>query len=495
MLITDVQVSGLRAPVDVRCTEGLVSEIGSPLQRVQGEQLLCGSGAALLPGLHDHHIHLLALAALYNSVQCGPPDVANAEQLAQALRAHVRKGGRTGGQSGRQREWLRGVAYHESVAGPLDRWRLDEIVSDRPLKIQHRSGKLWIVNSVAAELLALDDHVNLAGVESDSRGRPNGRLFRLDCWMRAQLAQDAQAGPSAMPALSAVSRRLASYGVTGVTDTTPDNGEFALQYFVRAAAAGDLLQDVRVMGDDTLPQSDCMQIQRGERKVMLDENALPDWDALLAIFARAHREGRAVAVHCVTPAELVLTLSALRAVGVRRGDRIEHASLVPAEVMPLLREVGVRVVTQPGFIRERGDQYLQAIAASEHGDLYRCHSLLHEGIPLAGSTDAPYGDCDPWAAMRAAVQRSTPSGMLLGEAERLNPEQALALFTSAADDPGGDSREIAVGATADLCLLDRGWESARLRLRSDDVMATIRRGEVIYHRERQDIAGLVICER
>ena len=85
--------------------------------------------------------------------------------------------------------------------------------------------------------------------------------------------------------------------------------------------------------------------------------------------------------------------------------------------------------------------------------------------------------------------------MLLGEAERLNPEQALALFTSAADDPGGDSREIAVGATADLCLLDRGWESARLRLRSDDVMATIRRGEVIYHRERQDIAGLVICER
>lgn len=481
MLITDVEVAGRGALVDVRCAQGLVSEIGSSLPRINGEQVLPGFGAGLLPGLHDHHIHLLALAALSGSVQCGPPHVVNAGQLAQVLRAHARAGGQSG--------WLRGVAYHETVAGPLDRWQLDHIVSDRPLKIQHRSGKLWIVNSAAAELLALDAHANLAGVELDGNGRPNGRLFRLDGWMRAQLARVAPAEAGAMPTLSAVSRRLASYGVTGVTDATPGNGAPELQYFVRAAAAGELLQDVRVMGDDTLPFSDCAQVRRGERKVMLDENALPGWDTLLETFANAHREGRAVAVHCVTPAELVLTLSALRAVGVRRGDRVEHASLVPGEVLPLLREVGVRVVTQPGFIHERGDQYLQAIAAAEQGDLYRCHSLLVEGIPLAGSTDAPYGDCDPWSAMRAAVQRSSRSGRLLGPAERLDPEQALALFTSAADDPGGASREIAVGATADLCLLDRGWQSARQRLCSDDVMATIRRGELIYHREQRDIGG------
>jgi predicted amidohydrolase YtcJ len=478
VLISDVQVAGHRALVDVRCAQGLVREIGSSLQRINGEQLLRGFGAALLPGLHDHHIHLLALAALCNSVQCGPPDVVNAEQLAQVLRDDAQSG------------WLRGVGYHESVAGELDRWQLDDIVSDRPLKIQHRSGKLWIVNSAAAELLALHKHASLSGVELDSSGRPNGRLFRLDGWMRTQLAQIAQTRARAMPPLSAVSRRLASYGVTGVTDATPDNGAFALEYFMCAAAAGDLLQDVRVMGDDTLPQAGCMQIQRGERKVMLDENRLPDWDTLLATFANAHREGRAVAVHCVTPAELIFTLSVLRAVGVRSGDRIEHASLVPAEVLPLLREVGVRVVTQPGFICERGDQYLQAIAPTEHGDLYRCHSLLRDGIPLAGSTDAPYGDCDPWAAMRAAVQRNSRSGLLLGAAECLNPEQALALFTSAADDPGGASRSIAVGATADFCLLDRDWQSARLRLCSDDVRVTIRRGNLIYHREQQHSMNL-----
>jgi predicted amidohydrolase YtcJ len=92
--------------------------------------------------------------------------------------------------------------------------------------------------------------------------------------------------------------------------------------------------------------------------------------------------------------------------------------------------------------------------------------------------------------MRAAVQRNSRSGLLLGAAECLNPEQALALFTSAADDPGGASRSIAVGATADFCLLDRDWQSARLRLCSDDVRVTIRRGNLIYHREQQHSMNL-----
>lgn len=471
MLIADVQLVGRHELVDVRCTHGVIVEIGPSLQRVAGEQLLRGVGAALLPGLHDHHIHLLALAALCNSVQCGPPAVSNLTQLAQALR------------EGEQSGWVRGVGYHESVAGSLDRWQLDEIVSDRPLKIQHRSGKLWIVNSVAAELLSLDRHVGLAGIELDNNDRPNGRLFRLDNWMRAQLEQ---AESLDMPSLSSVSRRLASYGVTGVTDATPDNGVFAMQYFARAAASGDLLQNLRVMGADVLPSSTCAQVQCGERKVMLDENTLPDWDTLHAIFANAHRQGRAVAVHCVTPAELVLTLSVLRAVGPRAGDRIEHASLVPADVLPLLREVGVRVVTQPGFVHERGDQYVLAVPAGEHDDLYRCHTLLAQGIPLAGSTDAPYGDPDPWAAMRAAVHRTTRAGIAIGPAEQLSPEQALAMFTCAADDPGGVSRTIAVGEAADLCLLDRSWEAARQRLCCEDVEATIRQGRLTYQRERPE---------
>lgn len=465
MLIANVRIAGRDGVVDVRCADGLIAQIAPSLVRVTHEQVIDGAGAALLPGLHDHHIHLYALAAQHRSVHCGPPNIASREQLGRALRADPGSG------------WLRGVGYHESVAGELDRWALDELLPHRPVKIQHRSGKLWIVNSLAAQELALDEHATLSGVSVDDAGRPNGRLFRLDAWMREQLVQSAA---TTLPSLADVSRLLASYGVTGVTDATPDNSPRTLRQLARAVASGELLQNVRVMGADALPASECVQVLSGERKVMLDDDALPDWDSLYAIFDGAHRQGRAVAVHCVTPAELVLTLSVLRAVGPLPGDRIEHASLVPQDVLPLLREVGVRVVTQPGFVHERGDQYVDAIDAAEHGDLYRCHALLAQGIPVAGSTDAPYGDPDPWAAMRAAVQRKSRSGIPIGLAERLTPEQALALFTSTADNPGGASRRIAIGAIADLCLLNCTWEDARLRLRSEDVRATIRSGVVIH---------------
>jgi len=469
MLITDVQVAGQAHPVDVRCADGSIVEVG-PALRHTGEQVLQGTGAALLPGLHDHHLHLFALAAYLDSVQCGPPRVSQRSELASALR------------SDRGTGWLRGVGYHESVAGPLDRWQLDRIVADRPVKIQHRSGKMWIVNSLAADLLALDGAVGLPGVELDSVGRPNGCLIRLDDWLRARQAAD---GAAAMPSLVRVSRLLASYGVTGVTDTSPDNGAFEMAAFAAAVDSGELLQQVRVMGHEELPESRCGRVERGERKVMLDEHALPGWEDLLRTFATAHQQGRALAVHCVTPAELVLALSALREVGPLPGDRIEHASLVPAEVLPLLREVGVRVVTQPAFIHERGDQYLHDIRADQHGDLYRLNVLLAQGIPVGGSTDAPYGSPDPWAAMRAAVRRESRSGAVLGPAERLTPEAALALFTGAAADPGGASRQISAGAPADLCLLDRPWAAARQRLRSEDVRATIRAGELIYCRGRE----------
>ena len=470
MLITDVQIAGHDRLLDVRCEQGRISEVGPSLRRWKEDTLLNAAGAALLPGLHDHHIHLYALAMLCTSVPCGQPEVTNRAQLQQALRAD------------RGISWLRGVGYHEAVAGDLDRWQLDSIRCDRPLKIQHRSGKLWMVNSLAADLLSLNEHTGLPGMELDASGRPNGRLFRLDGWMREQLAQ---AGPVDMPSLAGVSRMLASFGVTGVTDATPDNGRFAMAQFARAAATGELLQALRVMGNEGLPESGCTQVQCAERKVMLDENSLPEWDELLAIFDTAHRAGRAIAVHCVTPAELVLTLSVLRAVGPHPGDRIEHASLVPIDILPLLREVGVRVITQPGFVYERGDQYLRDVAPLEHGDLYRCHSLLAHGIPLAGSTDAPYGNPDPWAAMRAAVTRRSRGDVALGEDEQLNPEQALALFTSAADDPGGASRKVAVGEVADLCLLNCSWQRARLRLSSTDVRATLRQGTLIYEQEYQ----------
>ena len=474
MLIRAAEIGGI-APLDLRIAEGRIAEIGRALARRTGEPVLDAAGGALLPGLHDHHIHLMALAAAEASVRCGPPRVRCLAALGDALRA-----GGDRMDDADQNGWIRGVGYHESVAGDLDRKILDDLVPERPVRIQHRSGAMWIINSAAVERLGLDANVDHPGIERDAAGHATGRLFRLDAWLRERIEDRAP------PDLAEVSRRLASFGVTGLTDATAENASAELCAFVAAAERGELLQRLLVMGGPDLPAPTHRRVERGAVKVRLDETELPSFEELCRIIGIAREDRRSVAVHCVTRAELVLALAAFAAADCRPGDRIEHASVTPPDALELLAGLPLTVVTQPGFIRERGDAYLVDVELRDRPWLYRCGGFLHASVPLGGSTDAPFGDPDPWAAMRAAVDRRTEGGATIGEDETLSPEQALALFTSPPGRPGAAPRRISVGDPADLCLLDRPWSSARSGLHSEMVVAAIRDGGVIWPLSESD---------
>jgi len=464
VLVTRVEIDG-RAVRDVRCENGVISAIDHDLPRVGDEPMIDAAGGAVVPGLHDHHIHLLALAAADASVACGPPTVRTIAELGDAL------GGR-----GNDRAWIRGVGYHESVAGDLDRDVLDRLVPDRPLRVQHRSGAAWILNSAAVGVLGLDTGVDAAGVERDRDGRATGRLFRLDTWLREHI----DATP---PELASVGKRLAGYGVTGVTDATPDNSAATLAHIGRALETRHLHQRIVAMGPAGLPATIHPGIERGAVKLVLDERSLPEFDELVGRIAAAHDDERAVAIHCVTRAELVFAAAAIEHAAPRIGDRIEHASVTPPEILEQLARLPITVVTQPGFIRERGDAYRVDVDADELPWLYRCRGFLEARVALGGGTDAPFGDPDPWLAMQSAVSRRTGDGVVLGGDESLTPEQALALFTSAPGSPGGPSRRIEVGKTADLCVLDSPWSTAREELTSDRVLATVVGGEITWSKD------------
>ena len=71
-----------------------------------------------------------------------------------------------------------------------------------PVRVQHRSGVLWTLNSAGLARVGLADH-------------PDGRLRSADRdWSDA--LQRNESG------LAEISRRLSRFGVTGVTDATPD---------------------------------------------------------------------------------------------------------------------------------------------------------------------------------------------------------------------------------------------------------------------------------
>ncbi len=413
LLIRNVEVYG--SIVDVRLKGGLISEIAPNLEGIAD---IDGQGGALLPGLHDHHIHLNATAAAMNSVRCGPPEVLTKTNLIEALN----KPGEG---------WLRGVGYHHSVAGEIDRDWLDANGPDRSVRIQHRSGRLWILNSRAMDELGLS--------------KPkNGRLYDSDNLIRR----------SGFPGLKPLIKRLHAYGITGVTEVTPSNEHAEFRHYLKHET--DL--NLSIMGKAEL--TSLTDPRRGHLKLHYHDHNLPALEALADEIKAAHESDRAIAAHCVTRAELMLTLAAIEEAGTLSGDRIEHAAIADEAAIEWMQRLDVIVVTQPNFITEREAAYAKDVPLSDHANLWRLKSFSDAGLALAAGSDAPFGDPNPWAAMAAAVNR--PEGF--GQDEAITPEDALELYTKPADDAGGEARKVIVGEPADLILLDRSWRDARVDL-------------------------------
>ncbi len=460
LLLRDVVIDG--DLLDVRVAGGVVDAIGRGLPTTAVDEVIDGRRRPLIPGLHDHHVHLMATAATARSVPVGPQEVANAAGLASVLRSAVERHG--------PGEWVRATGYHDSVAGPLDRWTLDAIVGDHPVRVQHRSGVMWVLSSAACRLTGVDD-APPAGAELDSHGRPTGRLFRLDGWLRDRLP------PAPAPDLAALAGHLNRLGVTGVTDATAVDSLDDITALV--PARGTL--HVQATGGPALAGADFpRELIRGPVKVVVDDHDLPPLDDLVGWFDQAHRNGRTVAVHCVTRPSLVLALAAWDEAGARPGDRIEHGSVIPQALFGRLASHGLTVVTQPGFVAERGDQYLADVDPADIPDLYRCRTLVKAGVAVAGSTDAPYSSPDPWAAMRAAADRRTPSGRVLGADERVATKPALDLFLGTLADPGGPRRKVQVGASADLALLSAPLAEVLAQPSTPPVALTLVNGRIVW---------------
>lgn len=463
LLIADVELATGRA--DVRCSDGLITDVGSGLVPRPTETVIRGVAAAI-PGLHDHHLHLQAMAARSASVDVSSGAVSSAEDLRRVLQQA----------DGRMQPgaWVRAVGYDERSGGWLDRSVLDAAVPRRPVRVQHRSGHLWVLNSAACAALEVDRDGS-HGVEREDHGVPTGRLFDRDEWLRARTPRAGRTD------LGSVSRRLASYGVTGVTDATPTGCLADLEPLATACRDGTVVQRVQVMGGVELAGARAPEgLSFGPSKVVVADSRYPTVGALGEAFEAAHRHGRPVAVHCVTRIAAVLAIAAWDQVGARAGDRMEHGGVLPPDLVARLAELRITVVTQPSFLEERGDEYLAEVETDDLPHLYRCATLQQAGVGLGGSTDAPFGPEDPWKAMASAVGRRTRSGRHIGAIERLTPTRALELFLSGTGSPGGPPRTVLPGARADLCLLDCSRRRALEDLDAGHVVATVVGGRIVH---------------
>lgn len=396
--------------MDCRISHGRITALAADLPSEPGEQVLSAHGGVLLPGLADHHLHLWGSAAVARSVDLGGSD-----DLAVVGDFPLEPG-----PSG----WLRVIG----AGAELVREQLDERWPDRPVRVQHRSGALWTLNSAAIDELA-------------GRGEPadrltatelrTGQLWRADARLRALLA----GAPSAAQDVIALGRQLAAWGVTRLTEATPDLAEDGLREL-----------------DELVPQQllSLGPAGAGPRKLIIGDHDLPGLDDLIAQVAREHAGGRPVAIHAVSAVGLALALAAVDLAGSLAGDRIEHAAVCDDAAAARLAELGLTVVTQPGVFARHGRRFIAESPESERGSLWRYAGLLAAGVPVAISSDGPYGYLNPWHSVAAAANRA--------DAEQVPAVTALASLLTEPTEPGRALRSVRVGATADLCLLSAPLE-------------------------------------
>ena len=411
-LLRDVSVGGVR--LDCLIDGGRIAALAPDLAPSDA-RLLDAGGGELLPGLADHHIHLMAAVAADESL-----DLAGGSDLTQLA------------------DWP-GAGWIRVIGAGIELTRadIDRVEASRPVRIQHRSGALWTLNTPAVEQLA----AALTPAE-----RVSGQLWRADERLHRAL------GPRSCPDLSGLGHRLAAWGVTHVVDATPTGNADVLtelpQHVVTMDAAGG-----------------------GPRKLVLADHELPALDDLVRRVGQAHALGRQVAVHAVSAVALALAIAAIEVVGVMPGDRVEHAAVCDNAAADRIAELGLTVVTQPSIFARHGATFRRESPVAEWPWLWRYGSLLRRGVRVAMSSDAPYGDANPWSGVRAATTREGP--------EQVSARTALSSLLAEPDDPAGAARRVQSGAVADLCLLS-GTLADELTTEVTSVRATFVAGRAVY---------------
>jgi predicted amidohydrolase YtcJ len=445
---------------DLRVESGLIVAIGKDLPATDAE-IIDGDGGALIPGLHDHHVHLLAMAARKSGVDLGV--MRDPESVDRALVAAAT--------SVVGDEWLRVTGYDEHHHGELSGARLDALAPRTKIRIQHRSGLAWFLSGAGLNAVSAKTSGSTL-FERDGNGSLTGWLHRGDAWLAERV-------PQVAPSIAPVSRELASFGITGVTDATVESGRGRLEILRSAVSSGDLVQELTILGAESAAELDGWA-HLGPYKLLVDDVLGLDPDGLAQRIASVHAAGRAVAIHAVTRSETVTAVTALMLAGVREGDRIEHGSVLPADLDRALASSGVVVIVQPSLVFERGDHYFDQVDPDDMAFLHRHASLLAAGIRVAAGSDAPVTSADPWAAVAAASTRQTREGRLLGESEKVPAAIALNWFLADPQAPAGPVRRLIPGVAADLCLLDRPLGVALLAPDSSVVRMTFVAGRLTY---------------
>ena len=459
--------------------------------RGPGTKVVELGGRTLLPGFIDSHLHMLMYGA--NKLEV---DLKNGVgSIGEILERLSRRAEETP-----EGEWVRGWGYNDGALAEgrhPTREELDRVSEDHPVFAGRTCGHISVVNSRALEVLSITrDTPDPEGgsIGRDDAGEPNG-LLKETAHMRA--FQTSAYGPEEMAeAMGLANDDFVRLGITSIHEAggygppqmramyrSVRSGRVKVRIyamvcslnesekFVEGALRGGMLTG---MGDE--------RFRIGPAKIFTDGASSgptcatrepytsdPTDSGILyysqgemyEILGAAHREGFQITAHAIGDKAVEMVINCIEKALTEhpREDhrhRIEHAGMVPPDLMQRIKALGIVPIPNPAFFYEFGEGYAKNYGERvEH--MFPLADYAREGIIAASGSDAPVTVPNPMRGIYCAVTRETGSGTVVGVSQRTSLLHAIRSFTlngAYASFEEGIKGSIEPGKLADLVVLD-----------------------------------------
>jgi predicted amidohydrolase YtcJ len=500
--------------------------VGELRRRYRDAEVVDFGSATIVPGFNDAHAHLAIAAEDMLHLDLSMDAVGSLAEIAAVLSEqakHTPAGG-----------WIRGSRYDDAKMPEgrvLTRWDLDEISREHPILILQVAGHWGVVNSKALELGGIDESTEepFGGkFGRDGNGRLNGLLFEQAIFdfaypqatKRAQTIAPPSTPEDRQRGLRRAMDAFHAAGITSVTDAMVGPADIAL--FQEAQKRGALTMRINMLlhyehygllaklavrtgsGTDRLRLGGIKGFVDGAiggRTCLLEqpfEGTSDDYgmqttsDADLRDIVRmVHLDGNRVCVHANGDRAIGKLLDQLEAAQREKArphlhHRIEHCSVVNAEILDRMKAVGAIAVPFGSYVHYHGAKLLEWYGAKRLERMFAHRAFLDAGVAVAGSSDYPCGPYQPLLALQSCVTRTGFDGAPLGLSQRVTAAEALALYTvnaAYASDEHDVKGRLAPGYVADFVVLDGDPLTADpATLGSLGVVATYVGGEKVWER-------------
>ena len=483
-------------------------------------------GNTLLPGFIDGHAHFASFSAQAIGAQILPPPDAGAKDIPSLI--EILKKWNTP-ENRALTGWIFGMGFDDSV---LEEKRfptkhdLDQVSTEFPIMIVHISGHFAVVNSKALELLMITSETkNPEGgiIRRENGNEPNGVLEELAAIPYMLKVLNPTSKEAADHFFEAGQEMALSYGFTTAQEgRAMENHEL----LVAASQAGKLKLDVvsyvdylfvdKYMGSKWNTNTYNNHYRIGGVKLTLDGSpqgrtawrtlpyllppdgakegylgypAIPNDSSVMAIYNKAFKNNWQIHTHANGDAAMDQMIRSMKPIAAKYGNTnrrnvLIHGQYVREDQLDSFKDLDVIASLFPLHTFYWGDWHKEIIGDSLGNTISPTRTALNKGLKITIHTDAPVALPNLMRMVGISVDRTSRSGQVIGEKEKLTPYEALQSITSWSayqhfeEDQKGTLQE---GKLADMVILDKNpLKVSPTEIKEIVVLETIKEGVSVY---------------